>query len=152
MPRSVTSKAKDSLSQITSDKLLRDSNYQLAGGIPICVGDCSSMYLGTFNRTSLVVKLDYITNPEVSSAKEILLKEVQGILFVYFISLEHVNVIKCLGFCLQRGFFLLQLSLICIYKDKKRITLKSLKGNQLTRLESKGNGNLFETRSTIKNS
>lgn len=111
-----------SLQPIILDILLSESDFTVENDVLIGVEGCSSVYVGAFQRRLAAVKRYSIANPEVSPAREMLLKEAETMF-----CLDHVNIIKCFGVCLKRGCLVLELSQITISKDDNPITLNSLR-------------------------
>jgi hypothetical protein len=62
---------------IIASKLLLESDFSVENDVPIGVGGCSSVYVGTFQGRLVAVKRNSIANPELSPAREILLKEAE---------------------------------------------------------------------------
>ena len=122
--RSFTSnKANAPLHPLIADKILLESDFSVENDVPIGVGGCSSVYVGKFQERLVAVKRYSIANPELSPAREMLLKEAETIL-----RLDHINIIKCFGVCLKRGCLVLELSQITISKDDNdNLTLNSLR-------------------------
>jgi hypothetical protein len=77
--RSFSSKTANasSLQAIIAEKLLLESDFSVENDVPIGVGGCSSVYVGTFQGRLVAVKRNSIANPELSPAREILLKEAE---------------------------------------------------------------------------
>jgi hypothetical protein len=80
--RSFSSKTANasSLQAIIAEKLLLESDFSVENDVPIGVGGCSSVYVGTFQGRLVAVKRYSIVNPELSPAREMLLKEAETML------------------------------------------------------------------------
>lgn len=107
---------------IPAKNILSAADYTLSCNIPLGVGGCSSVYLGSFQGENVAVKCFSLSHPDMQPAKGILLKEAQEIL-----KLDHSNVIKCMGVCIEKGSIVLELAQIRISKNKQWFLVNSLR-------------------------
>ncbi|KAI9565120.1 hypothetical protein GHT06_008889 [Daphnia sinensis] len=107
---------------IPAKNILSAADYILSCNIPLSVGWCSSVYLGSFQGKNVAVKCFSLSHPDMQPAKGILLKEAQEIL-----KIDHSNVIKCMGVCIEKGSIVLELTQIRISKTKQWFLVNSLR-------------------------
>jgi hypothetical protein len=83
-------------SNVSPEYILQPTDYTVECETPIGVGGCSAVYMGSYRGSSVAVKCYTIGNAEMNPGKALLLQEAETLL-----KLQHLNVVKCLGICLQ---------------------------------------------------
>ncbi len=95
------------LPSLSPEWILETCDYTVESESPIGVGGCSSVYKGLFGGSVVAVKCYTIGNAE--PVKALLLQEAESLL-----KLQHLNVVKCVGICIQKSSLLLKLAEIKI--------------------------------------
>lgn len=96
-------------SNVSPEYILQPTDYTVECETPIGVGGCSAVYMGSYRGSSVAVKCYTIGNAEMNPGKALLLQEAETLL-----KLQHLNVVKCVGICIQKSSLLLKLAEIKI--------------------------------------
>jgi serine/threonine protein kinase len=121
LSRNFTSKS-TAQSKVFPEYILQPSDYTVECETPIGVGGCSTVYMGLYRGSSMAVKCYTIGNAEMNPGKALLLQEAETLL-----KLQHLNVVKCLGICPQKGSLLLELTKIKITRNNRDLCVNSLR-------------------------
>lgn len=100
--KNFTSKSPAAPSKISHEYILEPSHYTVECEIPIDVGGCSSVYMGSYRGSLVALKFYTIENAEMNPGKTLLLQEAESLL-----KLQHLNVVMYLGTRLQKDSWLL---------------------------------------------